>query len=87
MIHERLNTLLMVVCIAYLTVFTVATFQNKLQSYLPKFLRKDRIIHFCLFQIGLRAFLFFIKQYLRIFPQYINNYYINNYQQFICVQQ
>ena len=79
---DRLNTLLMVVCIAFLLVFALATFQDKLQSYLPKFLRKDRISAYSFFQIGLRAFRFFIKQHLDIFPQYVNNY-----QQFICVRQ
>ncbi len=79
---ERLNTLLIVVCIAFLLVFALATFQDKLQKYLPKFLRKDRISDYSFFQIGLRAFGFFIKQHLRIFPQYVNNY-----QQFICVRQ
>ena len=79
---DRLNVLLMVVCIAFLLVFALATFQAKLQGYLPKFLRKDRISAYSFFQIGLRAFQFFIKQQLRIFPQYVNNY-----QQFICVRQ
>ncbi|MEM9424950.1 MAG: IS4 family transposase, partial [Spirochaetota bacterium] len=76
---ERLNALLMVVCIAFLLVFALATFRNKLQKYLPKFLRKDRIHAYSFFQIGLRAFRFFIKQQLKIFPQFTNNY-----QQFIC---
>ena len=79
---ERLNTLLMVVCIAFLLVFALATFQDRLKCYLPKFLRKDRISAYSFFQIGLRAFRFLIKQQLRIFPQYINDY-----QQFICVRQ
>ncbi len=79
---ERLNVLLMVICIAFLLVFALATFQDKLQAYLPKFLRKDRIHAYSFFQIGLRAFRFFIKQHLRVFPQYVNNY-----QQFICVRQ
>ena len=79
---ERLNALLMVVCIAFLLVLALATFQDKLQKYLPKFLRKDRIDAYSFFQIGLRAFRFFIHQHLKIFPQYTNNY-----QQFICVRQ
>lgn len=79
---ERLNTLLMVVCIAFLLVFALATFQDKLNRYLPKFLRKDRINAYSFFQIGLRAYRFFIRHHLRIFPQYVNNY-----QHFICVRQ
>jgi len=79
---QRLNDLLIVVCMAFLLVFALATFQDKLQNYLPKFLRKDRISAYSFFQIGLRAYRFFIKQHLRIFPQYVNNY-----QQFICVRQ
>ena len=79
---ERLNTLLMVVCIAFLLVFSLATFQDRLRPYLPKFLRKDRIDTYSCFQIGLRAFQFFIRQHLSIFPQFVNNY-----QQFICVRQ
>ena len=69
----RLNSLLMVVCIAFLLVFALATFQDKLLAYLPKFLRKDRISAYSSFQIGLRAFRFLIKQHLGIFPQFINN--------------
>jgi hypothetical protein len=79
---DRLNTLLMVVCIAFLLVFALATFQDKLQPYLSRFLRKDRMENYSCFQIGLRAFRFFIKQHISIFPQYVNNY-----QQFICVRQ
>lgn len=79
---QRLNVLLMVVCVAFLLVFALATFRDKLRGYLPKFLRKDRIQAYSFFQIGLRAFRFFIKQRLTIFPQYVNNY-----QQFICVRQ
>lgn len=79
---ERLNTLLMVVCIAFLLVIALATFQGKLQPYLSKFLRKERLQAYSNFQIGLRAFQFFIKHHLKIFPQYVNNY-----QQFICVRQ
>lgn len=78
---ERLNTLLMVVCIAFLLAFALATFQEKLQPYWPKFLRKDRVSAYSFFQIGLRAFRFFINQHMRIFPQYVNNY-----QRFICVR-
>ena len=40
---ERLNVMLMVVCVAFLLVFALATFQDKLPGYLPKFLRKGRI--------------------------------------------
>lgn len=71
---ERLNTLLMVVCIAFLLVFALATFEEKLRPYLPKFLRKDRISEYSCFQIGLRAFRFFSQQHMRIFSQYSNNY-------------
>ena len=79
---DRLNVLLIVVCIAFLLVFALATFQDKLQGYLPKFLRKDRISAYSCFQIGLRAFQFFIKEHLKLFDQFVNNY-----QQFICVRQ
>ena len=72
----------MVICIAFLLVFALATFQDKFLTYLPKFLRKDRISTYSVFQIGLRAFRFFINQRMSIFSQYINNY-----QQFICVRQ
>jgi hypothetical protein len=47
---DRLNVLLMVVCIAFLLVFALATFQDKLQGYLSKFLRKDRISAYSLSQ-------------------------------------
>lgn len=79
---ERLKVLLMVICIAFLLVCGLATFQDKLQRRLAMFLRKDRVHAYSFFQIGLRAFRFFINQHLRIFPQYVNNY-----QQFICVRQ
>jgi hypothetical protein len=79
---QRLSVLLIVICIAFLLVFALATFQTNLQQYLPRFLRKDRINAYSFFQIGLRGFRFFINQHLKIFPQYVNNY-----QQFICVRQ
>ncbi|WKN42021.1 hypothetical protein [Tunicatimonas pelagia] len=43
------DTLLIVVCIAFLLVFALATFQNKLQKHIPKFLRKDRISAYSFF--------------------------------------
>ena len=82
---ERLNTLLMVVCIAFLLVICLATFQNQLRPYWSKFLRLDRLQAYSCFQRGLRAFRFFIKHHLTLFDDYINYY-----QQFvliICVRQ
>ena len=79
---ERLAVLLMIVCIAFLLVSALATFKVNLQGYLPKFLRKDRLAAYSPFQIGLRAFQFFIKEHLNLFDPFVNNY-----QQFICVRQ
>lgn len=79
---ERLNCLLMVVGIAFLLVFALATFHDKLRPYLPKFLRKDRIDAYSVFQRGLLAFQYFIKHHLKLFPRYVNNY-----QHLICVRQ
>lgn len=79
---ERLTVLLLIVCIAFLLVSALATFRSNLQGYLPKFLRKDRLAAYSPFQIGLRAFQFFIKEHLSLFDQFIYNY-----QQFICVRQ
>ena len=79
---ERMSKLLLLVCIGFLLVFAFGTFGKQLKVYLPKFLRKDRIKHFSVFQIGLRAWQYFIKQQIKLFPEFSKDCFKN-----FCVRQ
>lgn len=70
---ERLNKLLIVVCMAFLLVFAFATFRKKIKPYLGKILRKDRINDYSTFQVGLRAMQFWINNQLKLFKQFKKN--------------
>jgi hypothetical protein len=74
---ERIDKLLMVVCIAFLLVFALGTFKKQLNPFMPKFVRKDRINQLSVFQLGLRAIQYFIKEAINLFPEFSNDYFKN----------
>jgi hypothetical protein len=78
---ERIDKLLIMVCIAFLMVFAFATFEKKIRPYLGKILRKDRVRDFSTFQIGLRAMQFWMTKRLKLFKEYKKHPY-----KYICVR-
>lgn len=78
---ERLDKLLIVVCIAFLVVFAFATFERQLKPYLGKILRKDRLDDYSTFQIGLRAMQFWIANRLKLFKEFKKDF-----SKYICVR-
>ena len=78
---ERLDKLLIVVCMAFLMVFAFATFKEHIKPYLGKILRKDRIDDYSNFQIGLRAMQFWIANGLKLFKEFKKDF-----SKYICVR-
>ena len=85
---DRLSTLLMIVCIAFLMVFAFGTFDKKLAPYLARFMRKDRVDDYSVFQIGLRGMQHFIKEKIKLFPKFKKKYLkyiLKNTQMFLVI--
>lgn len=78
---ERINKLLIMVCIAFLIVFAFATFERRLSPHLGKILRKDRVKDYSTFQIGLRAMQFWIENRLKLFKEFKKDF-----SKYICVR-
>lgn len=80
---ERLNKLLIIVCLGFLITFLFGTYRVVYHEYIPKFIRKDRIEQYSIFQIGFRAIEFFgkRKKYKKILKQFSKDIF-----KFICVR-
>lgn len=77
---ERINKLLLMVCMAFLLVFTLGTFQKELEQYIPKIIQKDRRQQYSTFQIGFRMWQYLIEHRMKLLKDFRKQFY-----KYICV--
>ncbi|NME68539.1 transposase [Flammeovirga aprica] len=80
---ERLSKLLIIVCLGFLITFLFGTYSTVYQKHISKFIRKDRIDQYSIFQIGFRAIEYFgkKKKYRKILNQFSKDIF-----KYICVR-
>ena len=72
---EILHALLILVSIAYLVTAAFGAFESKWKQFRAKFARKDRMQELSIFQIGLRAIGYCIKNRIKIPPKFSKNFF------------
>ena len=70
---QTLDNLLIVAALAFILAI-LFEFEARSSQHLPKFCRKDRVNKLSVFQLGLRAILFYIKKRLRLSFQFSKNF-------------